>query len=79
MPIKTGATVRQNITPIQGEVTERRFNESHGQMEYLVASPDAQGHVHTRWFLEQDIVPVDTPNSPDASNAATAASASATA
>ena len=76
MPIKTGATVRQNITPIQGEVTERRFNESHGQMEYLVASPDAQGHVHTRWFLEQDIVPVDTP---DASNAATAASASASA
>ena len=76
MPIKTGATVRQNITPIQGEVTERRFNESHGQMEYLVASPDAQGHVHTRWFLEQDLVPVDTP---DASNAATAASASASA
>ncbi len=44
MPIKTGATVRQiQPAPITGVVIERRFNDSHDQMEYHVESGDADG------------------------------------
>lgn len=58
MPIKTGATVRQiTPAPIEGIVLERRFNDSHDQMEYLIESPDTDGDgvPQTRWFLESQI------------------------
>lgn len=57
MPIKNGAPVRQIVKPIEGVVTERRFNDSHDQMEYLVESPDTDGDgtPQTRWFLESQI------------------------
>lgn len=58
MAIKTGSTVRQIVpAPIVGTVTERRFNDSADQMEYLVESPDTDGDgsPQTRWFLESQI------------------------
>lgn len=58
MPIKTGAVVRQILpAPITGVVVERKFNESHEQMEYLVESPDSDGDgaPQTHWFLESQI------------------------
>lgn len=58
MPIKNGAHVRQiQPPPIEGTVIERRFNDSHDQMEYHVESPDADGDgaPDRRWFLESQI------------------------
>ena len=57
MPHKLGATVRQNVKPITGVVIERKFNESHDQMEYHVESADADGDgvPDRRWFLESQI------------------------
>lgn len=55
MPIKTGATVRQVVPTITGEVVERRFNESQDQMEYLVAYAGTDGEPGSRWFLESDL------------------------
>lgn len=58
MPIKTGATVRQiQPAPITGVVIERRFNDSHDQMEYHVESADADGDgtPDRHWFLESQI------------------------
>jgi hypothetical protein len=58
MPIKTGATVRQiQPAPITGVVIERRFNDSHDQMEYHVESGDADGDgaPDRHWFLESQI------------------------
>lgn len=58
MPIKTGAAVRQiQPAPIVGKVIERRFNDSHEQMEYHVESQDADGDgtPDRRWFLESQI------------------------
>lgn len=57
MAIKNGATVRQKVTPIEGVVAERRFNDSHDQMEYLIESPDTDGdgEPQRRWFLEGDL------------------------
>lgn len=58
MPIKTGAIVRQiQPAPITGVVIERRFNDSHDQMEYHVESADADGDgaLDRRWFLESQI------------------------
>lgn len=58
MAIKTGATVRQIVpAPIQGVVLDRRFNDSHDKMEYLVESPDTDGDgtPQQRWFLESQI------------------------
>ena len=58
MTIKTGAVVRQiTPAPIVGVVKERRFNDSHDQMEYLVESPDSDGDgaPQTHWFLESQI------------------------
>lgn len=61
MAIKNGATVRQIVqAPIEGVVTERRFNESSEQMEYLIESPDSDGDgiPQTRWFLESQIATI---------------------
>ena len=55
MPIKSGATVRQVVPVITGTVVERKFSESHEEMEYLVENADADGVVHSRWFLESQI------------------------
>lgn len=58
MTHKIGAPVRQILpAPIVGAVTERKFSESHDQMEYLVESPDSDGDgaPQTRWFLESQI------------------------
>lgn len=58
MPIKNGAPVRQILpAPITGKVIERRFNDSHDQMEYHVESPDGDGdgEPDRRWFLESQI------------------------
>lgn len=65
MPIKTGATVRQiQPVPISGKVIERRFNDSHDQMEYHVESPadaDGDGAADRHWFLESQIAAIETP------------------
>ena len=59
MTVKTGATVRQiQPAPLQGEVIERRFNDSEDQMEYHVKNAD--GSVD-RWFLESHIEAASTP------------------
>lgn len=58
MPIPAGAAVRQILpAAVEGVVTQRRFNESHSQMEYMVESPDSDGDgsPQTRWFLESQI------------------------
>jgi len=58
MTHKAGATVRQiQPAPVQGVVIERRFNDSHDQMEYHVESPDKDGDgaPDRRWFLESQI------------------------
>jgi hypothetical protein len=55
-PIPSGAQVRQiTPAPFTGAVVERRFNESHSAMEYLVENTDADGHVHSKWFVEGEI------------------------
>lgn len=58
MAIKTGANVRQIMPkPIEGVVIERRFNDSHDEMEYHVESADADGDgaPDRHWFLESQI------------------------
>lgn len=55
MPIKSGASVRQVVPVITGTVAERKFSESHDEMEYLVVNTDADGVEHSRWFLESQI------------------------
>ena len=63
MTIKTGAFVCQiQPAPLQGEIVERRFNESAEEMEYHVVSAD--GSVD-RWFTESQIEDV-TPATPGA-------------
>lgn len=55
MPIDKGATVRQNVPVIEGQVTQRRFSEDAGCMEYLVTYTDADGNAAERWFLEAQL------------------------
>ena len=55
MPIAKGATVRQVVPVIEGQVTERRFNEEAGVMEYLVAFFTADVDPAERWFLETQL------------------------
>ena len=56
MTHKTGAVVRQILpAPITGVVVERKFSDSHDQVEYLVESPDSDGAPQTHWFLESQI------------------------
>ena len=57
MPIKLGTAVRQKVKIIEGVVVERKFHETHDQMEYLVESPDddGDGTPQTRWMLERDL------------------------
>lgn len=67
MAIVKGAPVRQIVEkPIEGVVVERRFNDSHDQMEYLVESPDTDGDgvPQTRWFLESQIEVTGEPAAP---------------
>lgn len=61
MTIKTGAKVRQiQPPPVEGVVIERRFNDSHDQMEYHVESADADGDgsLDRRWFLASQVAEV---------------------
>ncbi|HNB43172.1 MAG TPA: hypothetical protein PLL72_03155 [Burkholderiaceae bacterium] len=58
MPIAKGARVRQVVPVIEGEVIERRFSETHDQMEYHVVFPLPEGEVGARWFLESQIAEV---------------------
>lgn len=55
MPIKLTTKVRQVVPVIEGEVVERRFNESCEGMEYRVAFSDAEGNPADRWFTEGEI------------------------
>lgn len=55
MPIAKGATVRQVVPVIEGQVTERRFNEEAGAMEYLVTFTTMAGDTAERWFLESQL------------------------
>jgi hypothetical protein len=55
MPIDKGATVRQNVPVIEGQVTQRRFSEDAGCMEYLVTYTDSDGNAAERWFLETQL------------------------
>ena len=52
MPHPLNKPVRQKVVAATGTVTERRFNESHSQMEYLVVSGDG---TESKWFLEDEI------------------------
>lgn len=60
MPIDKGATVRQNVPVIEGQVTQRRFSEDAGGMEYLVTYTDADGNAAERWFLEAQLSEVQS-------------------
>lgn len=56
--IAKGAKVRQIVPVIEGEVTERRFDDSeggHGEMEFHVEYVDATGEPSARWFKESDL------------------------
>lgn len=55
MPISKGATVRQVVPVIEGEVIDRRFDEASEGMSYLVSYTDADGETHQRWFAEADL------------------------
>lgn len=55
MPIEKGATVRQNVPVIEGQVMQRRFSEDAGCMEYLVSYTTADGDAAERWFLETQL------------------------
>lgn len=55
MPIDKGARVRQLVPVIEGEVTDRRFNDEANQMEYLVLYAAADGEPAERWFLESQL------------------------
>lgn len=57
MPIDKGAHVRQIVPAIEGEVTQRRFNDEAGEMEYLVAHA-SNGEPAERWFLESQLAAV---------------------
>jgi hypothetical protein len=54
MAISKGSTVRQVVPVIEGDVKERRFNESADEMEYLVGY-EVDGEAHERWFTESQI------------------------
>lgn len=58
MPIPKGTTVRQIVPLIEGQVTERRFSEDAGCMEYLVSYASADGDAAERWFLETQLAEV---------------------
>lgn len=55
MAIKRGATVRQIVTPIVGEVVERRMRGEADEIECLVQWKDAEGNQQSTWFLESQI------------------------
>ena len=55
MPIAKGATVRQVVPVIEGQVTERRFNDEAAAMEYLVTYTTADGDAAERWFLQSQL------------------------
>lgn len=55
MPIAKGSKVRQVVPVIEGEVSERRFNDEAECMEYLVEYTDAEGHPASRWFTESQL------------------------
>lgn len=51
MTYPKGAKVRQIVPVIEGEVAERRFNETADEVEYLIGYATPEGEVHQRWFL----------------------------
>lgn len=55
MSIPNGAAVRQIVTPIAGQVVQKRFHDESDQLEYLVAYTDADGQPQSKWFLESQI------------------------
>lgn len=55
MAIPNGATVRQIVPVISGQVVQKRFHDESDQLEYLVAYTDADGQPQSRWFLESQI------------------------
>lgn len=55
MAIPNGATVRQIVPVISGQVEQKRFHDESDQLEYLVAYTDADGHPQSKWFLESQI------------------------
>ena len=58
MPIPQGAQVRQIVPVIEGQVTQRRFNDEANAMEYLVTYTTADGQAAERWFLETQLAEV---------------------
>jgi hypothetical protein len=55
MAIPNGATVRQIVPVISGQVEQKRFHDESDQLEYLVAYTDADGQPQSKWFLESQI------------------------
>jgi hypothetical protein len=55
MAIPNGATVRQIVPVIAGQVVQKRFHDESDQIEYLVAYTDADGQPQSKWFLESQI------------------------
>jgi hypothetical protein len=50
-----GDSVKQIVTPIQGTVAAKRFNDDTDSFEYLVSYTDSAGNVAERWFTESEI------------------------
>ncbi len=50
-----GTQVRQVIAPIAGEVVRFSFDETNGELSYIVRWTTEDGEVHERAFGENDI------------------------
>ena len=55
MTIPNGATVRQIVPVITGQVVQKRFHDESDQLEYLVQWADEAGEAQSKWFLESQI------------------------
>ena len=55
MALAKGDSVKQVVTPIQGTVTAKRFNDDTDSFEYLVSYSDTAGNAAERWFSESEI------------------------
>lgn len=50
-----GKRVRQKVTPIEGDISDIRWEKSSNGFQVLVSYTGADGEEHSRWFDQADV------------------------
>jgi hypothetical protein len=54
-PMAKGTKVAQVVKPVEGTISDIKFNPDELSFEYLVTYTEADGDVSERWFKHEDV------------------------